>query len=101
MTATTTEKTRLEAAITDAIESIYDRYHNGLLDREPSITVTYLVDTMEITGAVRDFFPTYRKSGRQLVQAACDRLVRAGHLATSLGLGEHGNETRCYEPGEN
>lgn len=97
-TATATEKTRLEAAIIDTVESIYDRYNSGLLGREPNLTVTYLVDTMEITGSVRDFFPTYRRIGRQMVQAACDKLVRAGRLTTSLGLGEHDNEARCYEP---
>lgn len=96
--ATATERTRLEAAIIETISDIYDRYNSGLLGREPSLTVTYLVDTMEITGSVRDFFPTYRQIGRQMVQAACDKLVRAGRLTTSLGLGEHGRETRCYEP---
>ena len=100
MTATATEKTRLEAVIIETISDTYERYNGGLLSREPSITVTYLVDLMEITGSVRDFFPTsYRKMGRQMVQAACDKLVRAGRLTTSLGLGENGNETRCYEPG--
>ena len=97
---TTADKTRLEAAIAAAITETYERYNGGMVSREPTITVTYLTDLMEITGSVREFFPrTYRKLGRQMVQAACDKLVRSGALTTSLGLGENDNETRCYGPG--
>ena len=93
-----TDRTRLEAAISQEITDIYSRYKRGLLRHEPSLTVTYLTDVMEMTGSVRDFFPIYRKTARRMVQAACDRMVRAGQLTTSIGCGEHGRDARCYEP---
>jgi hypothetical protein len=63
--------------------------------REPSITAAYLREALP----PRLWAPgTSVKEQNRVIYAALSKLVKAGKLEASIGVGDHGKEARCYEP---
>lgn len=70
----------------------------GRAGREPSLSVGALKGYLDQAGPVEGYRWVSARKRYVMLQAALDRLVRAGKLQFSYGIGVSGRETRCYEP---
>jgi hypothetical protein len=96
------ERLDLEDLLEDYIYDSYRAWMSAPTEvrrREPNLTVTAMLDYVLQHGRCPDGlkFATRRKQ-QSVVRSVLTSSVRGGRLGTSFGLGEHGRETRCYEP---
>lgn len=103
-TAMTTASSWVEDTALDFVRQSYvgwRRHRLQLSSREPSLSAGSIKGYLDQCGGQHpDYRFTVTKKRYRMVQQALDRLVRAGKLRTSLGLGLRGTEVKVYEPGE-
>lgn len=101
---TADERQEVKDRILDFVESLYERYEE---DRElaPSITKEPRVTGALVRGYIaqsrcpKGFACRSRKEQADFIGSVLHSMVKQGALATSLGLGDNGSESRLYEPG--
>jgi hypothetical protein len=108
-------KAALRQTVLDTIGEYYDAYKKGRMKKEPCITAAFLADTMNVYAATdadtkvkvtANIEMTAREVWKNLLRraklSAIDGILRAlhkqGKLSRSVGIGDTGRETTCYEP---
>lgn len=93
------ENEQIAQAIIEHINSAYSMYKKGELGSEPTLTATYLLDYI-LQHRVCPFYKglDLRKEQQNRIRGILTTLVNSGKISSSIGVGENGQEARCYEP---